>query len=128
MADYLLDTNVIIDYLRGDPVKVALLQKYVSMGSLIYSCEITVAEIFSGMRESEREDTESFLNTLYYAPIDQSTAKNAGEFRKIYRAKGKQITLADALITSVAITHNLILLTDNIKDYPMPELKKEKPL
>jgi len=128
MADYLLDTNVIIDYLRGDSVKILLLQKYVSLGSLLYSCEITVAEIFSGMREKERENTEHFLNTLFYVPIDQSTAKNAGEFRKIYRARGKQITLADALIASVAVAHNLILLTDNIKDYPMPELKKEKPI
>lgn len=127
MADYLLDTNIIIDYLRGDLRKVQVLRQLVSTGSILYSCEITVAETFSGMREEEREVTETFLNSLHYLPTEESAARRAGEFRKTYRSKGKQLTVADALIASLAINRNLTLLTDNIKDYPMPELKKEKP-
>jgi predicted nucleic acid-binding protein len=35
---------------------------------------------------------------------------------------GQTLTLDDTLIASTAITHRLILVTDNRKDFPMPEL------
>lgn len=127
MGDYLLDTNIIIDYLRGDSRKVEFLKQLVSSGSILHSCEITVAETFSGMRKEEREVTETFLNSLNYLALEESAARRAGEFRKTCRSKGKQLSVADALIASLAIHKHLTLLTDNIKDYPMPELKKEKP-
>ena len=127
MADYLLDTNVIIDCLRGDLRKKEIMHRLVADGSLLHSCEITVAETFGGMREEEREVTETFLGSLRYLVTEETVARQAGEARKSYRSKGKTLTLADALIASLAMSRNLILLTDNIKDYPMPELKKEKP-
>lgn len=128
MADYLLDTNVIIDYLRGDPRKKEVLASLVEGGNLLHSCEITVAETFSGMREEEREVTETFLDSLRYLAMDESVARQAGALRKTYRAKGKNLALADTLIASLAMSRNLILLTDNIKDYPMPRLRKEEAL
>jgi predicted nucleic acid-binding protein len=126
MADYLLDTNVIIDCLRGDPHKKEGLAGLVAGGSLLHSCEITVAETFSGMREEERQVTEKFLNSLRYLPMEEEVARQGGELRRTYRAKGKNLTIADTLIASLAMNRNLILLTDNLKDYPMPQLRKEK--
>lgn len=127
MADYLLDTNIIIDYLRGNPEKTNYLEDLISGGNLLHSCEMTIAETFSGMRENERVMTEEFLNSLHYISTPRSTAQKAGEFRRHYRSKGKQLTLADALIAAIATDNNLVLLTDNIKDYPMPELQKIRP-
>ena len=127
MSDYLLDTNIIIDYLRNDSRKVEYLEKLLQGGSLLHSCEITVAETFSGMYENERALTEEFISSLHYLTLGEKTARKAGEFRHSYRSKGKQLTLADALIASISIDNNLILLTDNLKDYPMPELQKMKP-
>ncbi|MBI2346941.1 MAG: hypothetical protein HYV03_08755 [Deltaproteobacteria bacterium] len=54
-------------------------------------------------------------------------ARMAGELRHRYRSRGKALTLADALIGALAIAHHLVLLTDNVKDYPMPELRVERP-
>lgn len=127
MADTLLDTNVIIDFLRGDPHTTEVLQRLVESGDVLHSCEITIAETFSGMRDEEKEETESFLKTLRYVSMSEEEAREGGNFRRIYRKKGKQLTLADALIGSLAISQNLILLTHNTKDYPMAELRKEKP-
>lgn len=126
MADYLLDTNVIIDYLRGDARKTEKLLELVNRGDLLYSCEIIVAEIFSGMRDGEQTVTETFMNSLHYLPVEESTARKAGSYRRIYNAKGHHLTIADTLIAALAINKNLTLLTDNLKDFPMPELRKEK--
>ncbi len=127
MSDYLLDTHILIDILRGDPKKTALLSELVSQGSILHSCEITVAEIYSGMREKEREATEKFLASLEYLSITEPIAKLGGDLRRRHKIHGKNITLPDALITALAIHQHLVLLTDNIKDFPMSELKKEKP-
>lgn len=127
MSDYFLDTNIIINFLRGDQLTVLFLKGTLGSGSLIHCCEMTIAETYSGMRENERSATEAFLNSLVYLPIHREAAQQAGEWRRFYRGQGRNITLADALIAATALDYNLILLTENLKDYPMPELKKERP-
>ena len=39
-----------------------------------------------------------------------------------WRKKGHTLSLPDVTIAAVALTHGLTLLTDNRKDFPMPEL------
>ena len=46
----------------------------------------------------------------------------AGEFQCDYFRKGATLNLADVTIAAVALTHGLTLLTENRKDFPMPEL------
>ena len=52
MANYLLDTTVIIDYLRGKEKAVKLLNKLSSEGSLLGCCPINIIEVYTGMREN----------------------------------------------------------------------------
>ena len=46
----------------------------------------------------------------------------AGEFQYDYARKGATLNLADVTIAAVALTNAVTLLTDNRKDFPMPEL------
>jgi predicted nucleic acid-binding protein len=46
----------------------------------------------------------------------------AGRLRYEWRRQGQTLSLADATIAAVAIHHSLILLTDNRRHFPMPEL------
>lgn len=128
MTDYLLDTNVIINFLRGDRMTISYMEQILLLGGVLHACEITIAETYTGMREDEREATETFLNSLIYLSTNRLAAQKSGEWRRFYRNKNKNITLADALIAATALQAHLILLTENLKDYPMPELRKESPL
>jgi predicted nucleic acid-binding protein len=44
------------------------------------------------------------------------------ESQNRWRKKGHTLSLPDVTIAAVALTHGLTLLTDNRKDFPMPEL------
>lgn len=126
MARYLLDTTVIIDFLRGKERTVSLLKELAEEGSSLGCCPINIAEVYSGMREGEREVTEEFLESLEYHGLTKEIAKMAGEIRRRYLRKGVTIPLPDAMIAATAIANGLILLTDDKGHYPMPELKVQE--
>ena len=126
MADYLLDTTVIIDYLRGEREKVKFIKKLASEGSLLGCCLINIIEVYAGMQEREREATEEILNSLEYYEVTKEIAKEAGEYKRVYREKGVTLSLPDVTIAAVAISNNLTLVTNNPKHYPMPEISLQQ--
>jgi predicted nucleic acid-binding protein len=122
MADYLLDTTVIIDYLRGEKRKVEFVKKLASEGSFLGCCLVNIIEVYAGMREKEREATEEILDSLEYYEVTKEIAKKAGQYKRVYREKGVTLSLPDVVVAAVAISNGLTLVTDNPKHYPMPEL------
>lgn len=122
MPDYLLDSTVVIDFLRGKKETITLIKKLFSEGSSLSCCPINIIEVYTGMREKERQSTEEFLNSLEYYDLTKEIAKQAGEYRRSYRKKGITLSLPDVVIAAIAIANNLLLLTDNREHYPMPEL------
>jgi predicted nucleic acid-binding protein len=123
MAIHLLDTSVIIDTLNGKRDRPNLLAELIRQGNMFACCSINVTEIYAGLRPKEEERTETFLKTLHYYPVTWDIARLAGILKREHSQKGKTIALADATIAAVAITHRLSLLTDNVKDFPMKELR-----
>ena len=122
MANYLLDTTVIIDCLRGRKAIVDFVTKIASEGSTVGCCAVNVAEVYAGMRENERQVTKKFLDSLEYYEVTRNVAEQAGAYKRQYGQKGVTLSLSDAIIAAVAISNNLTLVTDNVKHYPMPEL------
>jgi len=53
----------------------------------------------------------------------RNPAQLAGDLFRRWRQKGKTLGLADVTVAAVALTHNLVLVTDNRKHFPMPELQ-----
>jgi hypothetical protein len=50
-------------------------------------------------------------------------AKQAGALRYEWARKGVTLTLTDTMIAATVLHYGLTLITDNRKDFPMPELK-----
>jgi predicted nucleic acid-binding protein len=59
---------------------------------------------------------------LEFFKIGWEVARDAGLLKRDYSRKGRQLSLTDATIAAVCIANGLTLMTDNIKDFPMPEL------
>ena len=123
MTVFLPDTSVLIDTLKRNPKRTALLRGLVAEGHSIACCAITVGEIYAGMHPAEAASTEEFFSTLLWLEIRFAIAKKAGALRYESARKGVTLTLTDTMIAATAIHYGLTVITDNRKDFPMPELK-----
>ncbi|HSU68089.1 MAG TPA: type II toxin-antitoxin system VapC family toxin [Tepidisphaeraceae bacterium] len=112
----LLDSDVLIDFLRGRPDAVAFLS---NLQARPLVSVVTVAELFAGVREgSERASLETFLRSSVTVEVDEGMATRAGLLLPQYR-KSHGMGLADALIAAAAEVSGASLVTLNAKHFPM---------
>lgn len=123
MAEFLLDSNVAIQHLRGHRPTTELLMRLATEGMLAVAA-ITRTEVLAGIRDAERVATLAFLDALGCYPVDCAVADRAGELLRTYRRRGVTLDVPDALIAATALQHDLVLLTYNVRHYPMPELRR----
>jgi predicted nucleic acid-binding protein len=121
MADFLLDSDVVIWHLRGKATVVELVLTLARRGRIGLSA-ITRAEVLLGMREPERALTLRFLDSCETLPVLAATADRAGEIFRSFRSQGITLSLPDALIGATALLASIPLYTCNPRHYPMPDL------
>lgn len=114
----LVDTSVLIDYLRGQEEAAALLEHERAAGAL-HASEITRLEVLAGRRASEQAHTRSLLATLRWHPVDEDVAETAGELGRRWLPSHRSIDGADLAIAATALLLEARLLTQNIKHFPM---------
>ncbi len=113
---YLIDTDILVDYLRGLDEAAAWLES--TQGDLFVSA-VTVAELFAGVREgSEKQILEDFLRAFQIVPLDAPVAKAGGLLKRDY-APSHGTGLADALMAATAQAASCVLVTLNRKHFPM---------
>ena len=119
----LIDTSILIDYLRGHEDARELLERERVNGTL-HASEITRIEILAGMRQSEEEGTRALLSTLTWHPVDIEIAEVAGSLGRRWLRSHHTIDSADLAISATALHADAKLLTRNIKHFPMfPDLQ-----
>jgi predicted nucleic acid-binding protein len=123
LSTFLVDTSVLIDVLRGVPDRVERLKALVESGHILACSAITVAELFAGMRQKERAPTVALLDSLEHFDVTRPIAERAGLLRREWAARGRTFALPDLLLASTAISHGLLFITDNVRDFPMKELQ-----
>lgn len=113
---YLVDTDWIVDYLKGKEDIVKRLQKLFDKG--LYVSIISVAEIYEGIagaknKESVTKSFEDFLEGVIVLNLSNGICKKFGEIRNSLRKKGELIGDFDILIASTSMIHGLKLITNN---------------
>ncbi len=121
MARYLLDSDVIIWCLRGRRDTVLLVEE-LQRESVPYCSALSVIEVELGMKKGEEKATRGFLDALRVEPVDKNVARLAATYMREYRRKGMMLDLVDASIAATCVTRGLLLVTYNVKHYPVPEL------
>ena len=118
----LLDTTVLLDVLRGRQNRRSLLAELVTAGHTLSTAAVNIGEVYAGMRQGEETRTEAFLLSLDCYPITGAIARRAGSLKCTFARKGRTLSLADMMVAATALEHGLALMTDNRKDYPIPEI------
>src|ERR1035438_8714649 len=118
----LLDTTVLIDVLRTRRNRPDLRANFVQQGHTLATSAISVAEVYAGMRPHEATETDRLLSNIESYPTTGAIARHAGVLKFAYGQKGKTLSLADMIVAATALTHGASLMTDNRKDFPLPDL------
>lgn len=106
----LLDTNILIDVLRGEEVALRWLEQ---CGQASISV-ITWIEVLVGCREGEREQVEGWLESFRRWPVDDAIAGQSVGLRQRHGLK-----VPDAIILATARCAGLSLATRNSRDFPL---------
>ncbi|MFN6018096.1 MAG: type II toxin-antitoxin system VapC family toxin [Verrucomicrobiota bacterium] len=112
----LIDTDVLIDYLRGHEAAVTFVEAHASEA---YISAMNVAELYQGIRNGkEQAKLSKMLSALTALPITPEIAELGGLFSRDFRTS-HGCGLADCLIAATADLHQLTLITLNAKHFPM---------
>ena len=122
MARVLLDTDVIIWYLRGRESVHAWVQE-ISRDGVPRCSALSVTEVVSGMRPKEESATREFLQALRVIDVDRGIAWHAGELIRRRGREGVTLDFVDATIAATCLRHRLALATHNLRHYPISELR-----
>jgi len=115
----LCDINIISELCRLQPDRGVL--AWADQVQTIALSVVTVEEIHFGLAWKNnariRQWFELFLQQCGVLPITPAIARQAGEWRGLFQARGETRSQADMLIAATAVVHGLPLVTRNVKDF-----------
>ena len=118
---YLLDTNICVDAMSDRYPRVAARIRRLSPHN-VYISPIVVAELRYGADKSDRSRANhtkinDFIQDLQCLDFNLDAAAEYGRIRVGLEVVGQTIGANDLLIAAQALSKQLILVTDNLKEF-----------
>jgi predicted nucleic acid-binding protein len=120
---YILDSDTLIDYMKDRSNARSSINSMLRAGDELFLSVTSVAEVYSGLTDKDREQWEDFLLALPYLVTNREAAIRAGMDRFTAARSGTTISVMDALLGALAREQDAVILTSNIKDYPMKDVR-----
>lgn len=119
MSDFLVDTSVWINLMRGDSVVRNKLQELLSQGHSLSLCEPIAMELLAGSKHHNQTEVSSIVNGLPSWPLNANTDfRQAGNLYRQMRTSGITVrSIMDCLIAVVAQNHQDVILLHDDSDY-----------
>lgn len=115
----LVDTSVLVDYLRGVQDARELLRPAIEREEALAASVLTRIELSIGMRPAERRATDALVAALDWLPVNDTIADEADRLARRYGRSHSGIDAVDYCVAASAIVHGLELWTLNIRHFPM---------
>ncbi|NBF40677.1 MAG: PIN domain-containing protein [Spirochaetes bacterium] len=117
----LFDTDVLVDYLRGNPAAVALIRE---VSQQVILPAVVVAELYAGVKgQTELAALDRLVGLFRIVPVSTEIARAGGLYSRNY-TKSHGLGLADAIVAATVDAEDAELKTLNVKHYPMFEKLK----
>lgn len=112
-----LDTNTLIDYLKGREPGASAVEKAVKTYTC-YVTAITVYELLFGVARAKKEIGEqALLGVMSVLPFDEGIAKRAAELHAELISQNQNIGIKDVFIAATCLEVDIALLTANERHF-----------
>jgi len=121
LANYCFDTDVLVDFMDGEPETVRKIRDLLSNVTLS-TTTLTLCELYRGVYlnkdyENESKKVDIIKNNFIIFTLDENSSKTFGIKNKELLTVGKLTQEIDLIIASICICNNLILITRNKKHF-----------
>ncbi|NOY67889.1 MAG: type II toxin-antitoxin system VapC family toxin [Deltaproteobacteria bacterium] len=118
---FLIDTNICIYIMNNHPPEVLQKFKRIGVGKVGIS-SITVSELHYGACKSSHtkksiKRLDEFLNPFEILSYNENASRYYGKIRSQLEKQGNIIGPLDMLIAAHALSNNLILITNKVKEF-----------
>jgi tRNA(fMet)-specific endonuclease VapC len=117
MKPSMLDTDILSEFLRGNPKVINKVDEYLKEYGFISLSIITYYEMLNGLlyKDARKQISkfEEFVSLNNVIPLTVRMAKTAATIQADLRKKGTEIGHTDTLIAGIAISSELQLVTNN---------------
>ena len=120
----LLDSTVLIDYLRGRPA-ISRVRALRTRGDVACTTAVNVEEVVRGLNPAESDQADALVRGLEVLPLGEKEGRQGGEWRRHFATRGRTLSQADCLIAAAARSAAALLVTGNPKDFPMDGIQLE---
>src|SRR5947209_16418930 len=116
---HLLDTDICSAHMRRPA---GLAHRFIQYSGGIAISSVSLAELFAGAYHRAQPARllaliADLLQDVAVLDFDSACAQQFGQVRGLLLQQGIQVATADLMIASVALVHNLTLVTHNTADY-----------
>lgn len=124
----MLDTNICIAIIKQKPRAILDRFSQYQVGDICIS-SVTLAELRYGVAKSQYQEKnqlalDEFILPLEVVPFDEYAAFHYGNLRSYLEKMGTPIGALDTMIGAHALSLNLTLITNNLKEFKrIPDLK-----
>jgi tRNA(fMet)-specific endonuclease VapC len=125
---FLLDTNICSSHIRRPA---GLAHRFIQHSGRLWISSVVLAELYAGAYMVDRSHPIlagiiELKKDVAILPYDESCAEEFGGLRGILKRQGTAANPVDLMIASVAIVHDLTLVTHNTSDFQrIPGLRLE---
>ena len=121
----LLDSTIVIDFLRGVPEATARVAQIFADGDQPMVNEIVVCEVRAGLNAPDIAGFEALLEPTEFIQPGPDAALRAGQWRAELRARGRVLSLGDSLVAAAAEAADATVVTRNVRDFSLTPVRLE---
>jgi tRNA(fMet)-specific endonuclease VapC len=118
----IIDTDILIDFLRNRKEAVAFVTQLEEKKTLLSTTAINAFELYYGAHKSRQsvqtlQSTKKLLDRLVLLPLTSRSAQRAGHIYAELELEGQPIGLRDTFIAAIALTRKCSVATRNTEHF-----------
>lgn len=118
--DFLIESDIIIDFLKGVKGARLALEKAADEGVVRISA-VSAAQVMAASKEAAREATSGLLDSFGIVPVDKEVALLAGLL--LSASAGDRLELDDCIVAAACHELGAVLVTRGHRKYPRPDIE-----